>query len=292
MGKGLSRKIGLMGAAVSDHPEIGALCQYSLDAGLRVSFSSLRADALTPALIAALQKSGIKTATIAPEAGSERMRCIINKGITEAQILTASKTLVQSGVPNLKLYFMIGLPGETVQDIDAIVALCQKIKEQFLTASREKKRIGTITVSVNPFVPKPFTPFQWAAMDDIKQLNIKLKIIRDGLKKVANVRVQAESPRRALVQALLSRGDRRVADILVLALKNQGNWSKTLKETDLDIPFFVNRERSTQEFLPWDFIDHGIRKSFLIKEYERARKAETSNPCPMKSCDKCGVCKS
>ncbi|RJP76788.1 MAG: TIGR03960 family B12-binding radical SAM protein [Desulfobacteraceae bacterium] len=290
MGKEMSRKIGLMGTAVSDHPEIGALCQYAIDRDLSVSFSSLRADALTPELMEALKKSGIKTATIAPEAGSERMRRIINKGLTETQIVTASKTLVKSGIPNLKLYFMIGLPWETDADIDAIVTLCIKIKEQFLEASREEKHIGTITVSVNPFVPKPFTPFQWVPMDDIKQLNRKIKKIRDGLGKVANVNVQAESPRKAIIQALLSRGDRRVSDILLLALKNQGNWSRTIKESDQDISFYVNRERSTDEFLPWDFLDHGIRKSFLRREYERARRAETSKACPMKSCDRCGVC--
>ncbi len=285
-----SRKIGFMGAAVSDYPEIGGLCQYAMDKGFSVSFSSLRANALTPELISALKKSDIKTVTIAPEAGSERMRCIINKGITEKEILETVKIIVQSGIPNLKLYFMIGLPWETKQDIDAIVILSKTIKEQFLLESREKKRIGTITVSVNPFVPKPFTPFQWAPMDNVKQLNQKIEIIRDGLKKVANVRIQAESPRRAIVQGLLSRGDRRIADLLLLAVKNHGNWSKTFKETGLDIGFFANRERSVDEFLPWDFIDHGIRKSFLVKEYNRAQREETSAPCPMKSCDQCGVC--
>ena len=290
MGKEKSRKIGFMGAAVSDHPDIGGLCQYAMDKGFSVSFSSLRANAFTPELISALKKSDIKTVTIAPEAGSERMRCIINKGITENQIYEAVKMVVQSGIPNLKLYFMIGLPWETTHDIEAIVTLCKEIKEKFLMESREKKRIGTITVSVNPFVPKPFTPFQWAPMNDVKQLNKKIEIIRDGLKKVANVRIQAESPRRAIVQGLLSRGDRRIADLLLLAVKNQGNWSKTFKETDLDIGFFANRERSIDEFLPWDFIDHGIRKSFLVKEYNRAQREETSAPCPMKPCDQCGVC--
>jgi len=185
---------------------------------------------------------------------------------------------------------MIGLPGENEKDIEAIVNLCREIKDRFLKASREKKRIGTITVSVNPFVPKPFTPFQWAAMDDIKNLNRKIKKIREGLRKTANLRVQAESPRRSFIQALLARGDRRVSDLLVLAIKNRGNWSKTLKETELDAHFFASRERSLEELLPWDFIDHGIHKRFLEKEYKRALKSETSEPCPMKGCSRCGVC--
>ena len=290
IGKSMARKVGLMGTAVSDHPEIGSICQHALKEGLGVSFSSLRADALTPELLSALKKSGIKTATIAPEAGSERMRTIINKGITEAQILDGVREIVQNGIPNIKLYFMIGLPWETTDDIEAIVSLCIRIKEQFLAASRENRRIGSITVSVNPFVPKPATPFQWAPMDDIRSLNGKIKQIRLGLKKVANVRVQAESPRRALVQALLSRGDRRVAELLVQAFRNQGNWSKTIKESDLDIEFFVRRDRPMDELLPWDIIDHGIRKSFLVSEYERARREQASPDCPMRSCDRCGVC--
>ena len=291
-GGSITKKIGFLGAAVSDHPDIGKLSLYAIDRGLDVSFSSLRADSLSEDLVASLIKSGVKTVTIAPEAGSEKMRRIINKGINKTQILGAVETLVNSGIPNLKLYFMIGLPGENETDIEAIVNLCMEIKDRFLKASREKKRIGTITVSVNPFVPKPFTPFQWAAMDDIKNLNRKIKKIRDGLRKTANLRVQAESPRRSFIQALLARGDRRVSDLLLLAIKNRGNWSKTIKETALDAHFFASRERSLEELLPWDFIDHGIHKRFLAREYERARKAETSEPCPMKCCSKCGVCES
>jgi len=286
----ITKKIGFMGAAVSDHPDIGKLSRYAIDSGLSVSFSSLRADSLSGDLVKSLIKSGVKTATIAPEAGSEKMRRIINKGINKTQILDAVETLVNSGILNLKLYFMIGLPGENEKDIEAIVNLCMEIKDRFLKASREKKRIGTITVSVNPFVPKPFTPFQWVAMDDVKNLNRKIKKIRDGLRKTANLRVQAESPRHSFIQALLARGDRRVSDLLVLAIKNCGNWSKTIKETELDAHFFASRERSLDELLPWDFIDHGIHNHFLAGEYKRAIKAEISEPCPMEGCSRCGVC--
>jgi len=291
-GGSIAKKIGFVGAAVSDHPDIGRLCRYALGHGLSISFSSLRADAISKDLVDSLIRSGVKTATIAPEAGSERMRRIINKGINEAQILDAVEMLVHGGILNLKLYFMIGLPGEKEEDIEAIVNLCNEIKCRFLQTSRQKKRIGNITVSVNPFVPKPFTPFQWVAMDDIGNLNRKINRIRDGLRKTANVRVQAESPRHSFVQALLARGDRRVSDLLSLALKNHGNWSRTLKETTLDVHFFASRERSLTELLPWDFIDHGIHKDFLVREYQRALKAEISEPCPMKSCNRCGVCAS
>ena len=284
-------KIGLVGAAVSDLPDLNKICGREFGTDARISFSSLRADALTPELLSILKKSKTKTATIAPDAGSERMRNVVNKGISESDILNAAEQIVAAGIPNLKLYFMVGLPTETMKDVDAIVILCKKIKHRFLKSSRVKKRIGEITVSLNSFVPKPFTPFQWVKMDDVHLLKEKIKKIKNGLKRVANVRVHSDIPRWAYIQALLSRGDRRVAHILSLLNKNQGNWPKTFKSSPINPDFYVLRERSLDELLPWDFIDHGIRKSFLKTEYKRALQGKTSPPCPMESCDVCGVCK-
>ena len=283
-------KIGFIGAAVSDLPYIAELCNMAQEKGAKISFSSLRADALSGELVTALEKSGVKTATIAPDAGSQRMRDVINKGINEDQILAAAETIVEGGIPNIKLYFMIGLPSETMDDVEAILTLCRKIKKSFLASSRKKKRIGQITVSVNPFVPKPFTPFQWVAMDESSSLKNKILHIKAGLKKEANVRVDAESPKRSYIQALISRGDRRVAGILSLANSNGGNWSKAFKSLPFNSDFYVYRERLFDEMLPWDFIDHGIKKSFLIKEYKKALLQKTSPPCSMNSCKKCGVC--
>ncbi|MEA3279397.1 MAG: TIGR03960 family B12-binding radical SAM protein, partial [Thermodesulfobacteriota bacterium] len=287
----LTDRIGLVGAAVSDFPDIAELCSQVHNMNIRISFSSFRADALTPELISVLRQSRVKTATIAPDAGSERMRKVINKGITEEDILNAAEILVLNGIPNLKLYFMIGLPTETMDDVEAVVKLCKQIKNNFLKSSRIKKHIGEITVSLNSFVPKPFTPFQWAAMEDVPTLKKKILLIRKGLKNVPNVRVKADVPRQAYIQDLLSRGDRRVARILSSSHLNNGNWAKTLKETDLNHNSYVLRERSFDELLPWDFIDHGIKKTFLVREYKRAMQARISSPCPMESCDICGVCK-
>ncbi len=290
-GVSMARQIGLVGAAVSDHPEIHKLCNLKFEKNIRLSFSSFRADALSPELLSVLRKSKVKTATIAPDAGSQRLRNIINKGITEENILNAAETLVAEGIPNLKLYFMVGLPLETMDDVEAIVTLCKQIKHRFLKSSRARKRIGEITVSLNSFVPKPFTPFQWVAMDDMGSLKNKIKTIKQRLKRVANVRVHADVPRWAYIQALLSRGDRKVARILSLAHKNRGNWPKTFKASPVNPDFYVLRERSLDEVFPWDFIDHGINKSFLKQEYKRALQGKTSPPCPMRSCTLCGVCK-
>ena len=290
-GRSLSDKIGLVGAAVSNLPEIEALCSHILQSRICVSFSSLRADALSAGLVDVLKQSGIKTATIAPDAGSQRLRAVINKGISEEDILNAAQMLIRNGIPNLKLYFMIGLPTETSEDVNAIVSLCKRIKHTFLKFSRAQKRIGDITVSLNSFVPKPFTPFQWAAMDEVPVLKNKIKTVRKGLKPVANVRLHADIPRWAYLQALFSRGDRRVADLLLTAHSNGGNWPRTFKESPLNPAFYVHRERSLQELFPWDFIDHGLNKSFLKTEYKKALKGKPSPPCPMESCDICGVCK-
>lgn len=290
-GAALTDRIGLVGAAVSDLPGLKELCRQAQADNVRVSFSSLRADALDEDLVAALAGSRVKTATIAPEAGSERMRRVINKGIDEEAVLRAAALLVDGGIPNLKLYFMIGLPTETTDDIEAIVGLCKRIKHVFLSHSRGRKRIGEITVGLSCFVPKPATPFQWAAMDDTAGLKEKIRTVKQGLRKVPNVRVHADVPRWAYIQALLSRGDRRVAGLLELAHAHRQNWPQSLKETPLNADFYVLRPRPVDEVLPWDFIDHGIKKSFLIREYRRALGGRPTPACPVDDCRRCGICR-
>ena len=207
-------------------------------------------------------------------------------------MVAAADILVSAGIPNLKVYFMVGLPTETEEDVAAIVELVKQIKHRFLKTSRGKGRIGEITVSLSSFVPKPFTPFQWAAMDDVKTLKQKIKLVKTGLKKTANVRVHADVPRWAYLQGLIARGDRRVADILLLAHTNNGNWPQTFKASPANPHFYVHRERDSDESFPWDFIDQGIDKSYLLNEYHRALAGRTSAPCPAdpSKCSICGVC--
>jgi radical SAM superfamily enzyme YgiQ (UPF0313 family) len=291
-GAGVTRKIGLVGTAVSDLPDLKALCSEGSEQDLQLSFSSLRADALDDDLVAALRSGRLKTAAIAPETGSERMRRVVNKGLNEEDILSAAEKLVAGGIPNLKLYFMVGLPTETDADIDAIVTMIKQIKHRFLQSSRGKGHMGTITVSLNSFVPKPFTPFQWVAMDEVAVLKQKIKRVKTGLRKVSNVRVHADVPRWAHLQAIFARGDRRVGQMLLLANKHNGNWPQTFKASPINAGFFVNRSRDRTEILPWDFIDHGVDRSFLWKEYQRALAAKTTPPCPMDPdrCRICGIC--
>ena len=286
-----SNRIGMMAAAVLDVPYMEELCQKALHQGVQLSFSSLRADRLTPELVDIFRRSNLKTVTIAPDAGSERMRRVINKGINDQDLLRAADLLVGGGIPNLKVYFMVGLPTETMSDVEAIVALCKQVKHRFLKASRTTKRIGQITVSLNSFIPKPSTPFQWVPLEDVKILKAKIKHVKEGLRRVANVRVHSDVPRWAYIQALLARGDRRTAQLLAAAHENNGNWAKTLKASIINPDFYVYRERPLDEILPWDFIDHGINKAFLIEEYHKALREETTPPCDVGRCKACGVCK-
>jgi radical SAM superfamily enzyme YgiQ (UPF0313 family) len=188
---------------------------------------------------------------------------------------------------------MVGLPTETDADVDEAAALVKRIKHVFLKSSRERGHMGEITVSLNSFVPKPFTPFQWTAMDDVPTLKQKIKRVRQALKSVPNVRVHTDVPRWAQIQALLSRGDRRVAQMLLTADANQGNWPQTFKASALNPAFFIHRERPRTEQLPWDFIDHGLDKNFLWNEYQRALQAKSTLPCPADpdNCRICGVCR-
>lgn len=290
--QGLARssQIGLVGAAVSDLPGIASLCRRFSGPGISLSFSSLRADALDSELLEALGRSGVKTATIAPEAGSERLRRVINKGLTEQDVLNAAAALVARGIPNLKLYFMVGLPTETREDVDAIVALVKHIKHAFLKSSRTRQVIGTLTVSLSSFVPKPFTPFQWAAMTPVAELKARIKRIQAELRRVPNVRVHADLPRWAYIQALLARGDRRVAGLLSRVDAAAGNWAQALKNDPLNPDFYVLRERDPNEILPWDFIDHRVTKAFLQNDYRRALQGRPGVVCRVDSCRLCGAC--
>lgn len=281
-------KIGLVSSAIADHPQITRICDYALEKQLRISFSSLRADKLDESFLKCLKASNVKTATIAPEAGSQRMRNIINKKLTQDQILDAARKIVSSGIINIRLYFMIGLPFETDSDVAKIVDLALKIKTVFLEESRKKKKIGTLTLSINPFIPKPCTPFQWAAMEKEPVLKKRAGIIRDGLKKTANVKINFESFRNARIHALLSLGDRRTADIIELAA--QKNWSSAIRTYQDLVNDTIYKEKAPDAVMPWDFVNSGLKKKFLHDEYLKAAKELKSASCPMSDCSRCRVC--
>ena len=264
----LRDRVGLVGAAVSDYREIGRLCRHILASGGKISVSSLRIDCLDPDMIDMLKESGHKTIALAPEGGSQRMRDLINKNISEEQIHRACDLLIGKDILNLKLYFIIGLPTETMTDLEELVALVKRIRERVIEAARANRRLGEIVLSVNPFIPKPFTPFQWRGMEPVSSLEKKVRFLQKSFGPLSNVRMQMESPKEAYLQALLSRGDRRLARLLA-ASDEYGSWKKAAKALRIDTDHYVYRDIPIDEPLPWDFIDSGDRER-LVREYMKA----------------------
>ncbi len=286
-----TNRIGLVSAAVSDHPEIASLCSSLLDRGGSLSFSSLRADSIDSQILSALEASEHHAVAIAPEAGSQRLRRVINKNLSEEQIYRAAELLAQKGILNIKLYFMIGLPTENGDDLEAIVALAKGIRHHVLSSSRGKTRLGTVTLSVNSFVPKPFTPFQWTGFAGVVDLREKAKWIHKALARVPNIRVHFDLPKWAYVQALLSRGDRRVSFFIDKVAQENFSWTRAMRSSPLNPDFWVMRERERDEKFPWEVLDHRIERNYLWEEYGRALQEKESPEClPGGNCRKCGVC--
>lgn len=258
-------KIGLVAAAVGDYRGIGDLCRHIVDSGGSFSVSSLRIDGLDETMTDLLVESGHKTATLAPEGGSQRLRDLIKKGISEEQIISACERLIGKDILNLKLYFIIGLPTETDADIEELLELVAKIRAIVLARAKLNRRLGEITLSINPFIPKPFTPFQWCGMLPLKVLEKRLATIQSALRRVPNLTVQAESLKDAMLQALLSRGDRRLAEFLVKSDELQ-SWRKGAKALGLDVEKIVTRQIPLEEKLPWDFIS-SVPSELLKREY-------------------------
>jgi len=267
--QGLQRgkRIGLVGSALGDHPGFNELCSYITANGGEISIASIRADSITTERARLLAASGHRTVTMAPEAGTERLRAVVAKGLKDEEIFAAAETLAAHGITNLKLYFIIGLPTETSEDIEGICTLVKRIKHHMGKGGR---RIGEITLSITPFVPKAWTPFQWQPFEEIKTLKKRIQTIKKGVGKIPRVRVIHDLPKWGYVQTLLSMGDRRVGDILLRVHEANGDWGATLKSSYINPDFWVYREKGEREVFPWDFIEHGIKKGDLWKEYREA----------------------
>ena len=284
----LGKKVGLMGAAISDYPEVDELVNYIRSKDMRYSCASLRADSLTQAVVDGLADSGQKTITIAPETGSERLRRVINKGISEEHLQNAATLSAKSGIQHMRLYIMIGLPTETNEDIEAIVGLAERTQ-----AHMEKVGCkGRLTLSINPFIPKPFTPFQWMAMDNQKTVEKKLQYIKKALQKNRRIEVLVESPKEAYIQGVLARGDRRLGAVIAACAADRGSKSfkSEMKAAGLDMDNMNYRERSFDEFLPWSHLDMGMDEGYLEMEWKRSVDEAYTPPC-VQGCKRCGVCK-
>jgi radical SAM superfamily enzyme YgiQ (UPF0313 family) len=271
-------RAGLVSIALCDHPEIERILTGLLDLGYSISPASLRLDDLTDPIVKLLRQSGERSITIAPETGSDRLRRVINKTVTNDEIVQAADLIFANGIENLKLYYMIGLPTETDDDVEAIRDLTVQMRDVMMKHARPRGQIGRIVGSVNPLIPKPGTAYQWIPMEDPAVTDRKARRLKQLLAGIDNVYFSIKSERHSYYQALLSLGDRRVADTIEAAERNGGQWRAAVAETGLDADFYIFRDRSNDAILPWDIIDGGMKASFFRTEFQKAQREEWTLP--------------
>jgi len=291
--RGKTNKIGLVSTAVCDHPEISTILSELRKMEYRISVSSLRLDQISDELLDALVESNDQQIAVAPETGSDRLRRVINKNLTNDEIVDICGAVFDRGMLTIKLYIMVGLPTETQEDLDEIFVLVERIKDRMLEAGKKFGRAGKIIPSINGFVPKPNTPLQWDAILEEKELKRRIKYVSKGLSKIPNVEVRFMSARIAHEQALFSSGDRRISKVIDRAAMLKGDINKALLETGVDPKKHTSRNRSYDEFLAWSIVDSGLSFEFLRTEHERSQESRSSLPCPaVEKCTTCGVCPS
>lgn len=273
-------KVGLVGTAVSEYPDIKETLRLAIEAGGSMTLSSLRLDRLDSDFLGLLKEGGYRTMTLAPEAATERMRQVVNKGMADSEILDSIRLIKDAGFRKIKLYFIVGLPMEEDTDVEAIAALSKEI--------RSILGQGEVALSVNPFVPKPFTPFQWHSFEDASVIERRLKILKRSLAGVPGITLKSMSAREARVQAYLARADRRAGSLIMAA--SEGGWKKAAKGMDAFIDGSTSALRGKESVFAWDLIDHGVKKSYLWAEYQKGLGGRLTPPCDVGSCFRCGVC--
>ena len=301
-------EISLSSLSSSDYSKLEELVTYLIDEfgqkGVNISLPSLRIDAFSLDVMSKVQDVRKSSLTFAPEAGSQRMRNVINKGLTEEDILSGAFQAFKGGWNKVKLYFMLGLPGETEEDIRDIARLADKIARSYYEIPKEERNGKCqITVSTSFFVPKPFTPFQWVRMNTMEEFLEKARIVNREVKDQLNrksIKYNWHEAEVTVLEGLLARGDRRVGKAILKAYENGAlydawsetfhfeYWTSAFEETGVDLAFYTDRERSADEILPWDFISIGVTKQFLLREWERSKSEEVTKNCRA-GCSGCGA---
>ena len=288
-GKSVST-VGLVGPSVTDHPEILPLAKKIVEDGKKLSFSSLRMETLTDELVDLIQKSGQKTLTVAVDGPSERMRRVINKQATDDFIVEKCQFLTEKGILHLKIYSIIGLPGETEEDIDHFIALVERVMKTYVATCSQRGNIGQVTIGLSPLIPKPGTPFQWHPMESVQSLKKKFMKVRKALGRLPHIKLSFGSPNEAYLQTYLSRGDRRVLSFFKTYLANGHDAKKALAESSPSPDSFVYRQYEKNDVLPWDIVDHGYKNDFLWSDYQRGLKEGVTPVCDTAVCKICGIC--
>lgn len=298
-------RIGLLGMEMAEASVLDRIAEYLSENSCQLSFSSLRADRISGRLLDLLAASRLKSAAIAPDGASQRLRRVINKGLDEEDLISAGVSLVAAGIVNLKLYVMIGLPTETDEDLAELAALVRRLQSEILPIGRQRGRVSELTLSVNSFVPKPWTPFQYlpfgglapevaaCCRDERKAvlaLKEKIKYLRESLAGVANLRIKVDRPERALQQAVLARGDRRLGPVLLDMAVRGLSMNSALRRHGLGAWEYAVRPRLKEELFPWEVVDHGITGQYLWQEYCRGMAGKKTGPCDTAGCRRCGAC--
>lgn len=282
---------GLVGAAVSDYSALDEVAKHICCSGAAVSVASLRVDSMNLEQVEMLRATGQKTIALAPEAGSQRLRDVINKNLRTEQIVSAAQMIAAAGIPNLKLYFLFGLPTETDADIQAMIELVEEVRAVWLRAQRALGRLGEITLSVNPFIPKAMTPFQWHGMAELTLLKKRVALLRQYVKSTPNLQLQVESLKGSQLQAFLSRADRRAASVIRSIAEGQ-NLKGACRTHAVDLDAVIYQSYPFEHKFPWGIIDPGVTRTYLWREYQAALAHSLTPACPLpeRGCTRCGVC--
>ena len=301
-------EISLSSLSSSDYSKLDELLTFLIDElkakGVNISLPSLRIDAFSLDVMSKVQDIKKSSLTFAPEAGSQRLRNVINKGLTEEQILNGCAMAFQGGWNKVKLYFMLGLPTETIEDMQGIAELSEKVAEEYYKIPKsERNGKVSVTSSSSFFIPKPFTPFQWAPMNNKQQFLEKAKIVNDRMKEMLNkksIKYNWHEADVSVMEGLLARGDRKISKVIYNAYKSgclydawgdffdNEKWMKAIEDAGIDLDFYTTRERELDEIFPWDFIDIGVTKNFLMREWKNALDEKVTPNCKMQ-CQGCGA---
>ena len=282
-------RVGLIGAGVSDYSKMKELLDILRKYNMKASFSSLKASSPEEHIFRIIEESNQKTVTIAPEAGTEKLRFAINKKVPDEKFFTFAEKALESGAENIKLYFLVGLPGETQEDLEGIIEMTKSFRELALKFWKERKKTGEIHLSVNPVVAKPFTPFQWYGMNSKGEIERKLKFLKKRVSKIPNVKLTHENVKDAIMQAIVARGDTRIGEATVVSTITNTNIRRTLKEKGLKLDELYTREREKDEIFPWDIVESGIKRDYLWREYQNTYQGKSTLTC-FKGCRLCGLC--
>ncbi len=287
--KGITDRIGLVGASISDHPQINEIASGLVENGFRISCASLRAETVEAPLLDALADSEQGTITIAPEVATEELQKVINKAIPRERLYHVFEEALKRDILNLRLYFLIGVPYETPKDVAAIAEMAKEMRTILLPHAKRTGKIGRISFTISPMVPKPHTPFQWVPMEPPKTIAKKLDYLKREINSLGSIKVSSASARMAHQEAVFARGDRRLGKV-ILEIARGTSWNNAFRKHGLAPDFYALRKREFNEVNPWDHLDLNVKPQFLQLEHNKHEKGYMTSSCDTTVCKKCGAC--